>query len=66
VEQNEAFDAALSAAGVEHEVVTLAGAPHSFFDRLAAEFQEQSDDAWRRTLAFIDAHSGATVTPHRD
>jgi carboxymethylenebutenolidase len=58
-EQNEAFDAALTAAGVEHEVVTMAGAPHSFFDRLHEEFQAQSDDAWRRTLDFIDAHSGA-------
>jgi carboxymethylenebutenolidase len=57
-EDNEAFDAALSAAGVEHEIVTFPGAPHSFFDRLHEEFQEQSDDAWRRTLAFIDSHSG--------
>ncbi len=58
-EMNEAFDAALSAAGVEHEVIALAGAPHSFFDRLHEEYQEQSDEAWRRTLAFIDGHSGA-------
>jgi carboxymethylenebutenolidase len=56
-EHNEAFDAALSAAGVEHEVITVAGAPHSFFDRHHAEFQQQSEDAWRRTLAFIDANS---------
>ena len=56
-EQNEAFDAALTEAGVEHEVVTFEGAPHSFFDRLHEEFQAQSDDAWRRTLAFIDSHS---------
>jgi carboxymethylenebutenolidase len=55
-EHNEAFDAALSAAGVEHEIVTLADAPHSFFDRRYEEYQAQSDDAWRRTLAFIDAH----------
>jgi len=55
-EHNEAFDAALGAAGVEHDVVTFAGAPHSFFDRHHAEFQQQSEDAWRRTLAFIDAN----------
>ncbi|HEY7966475.1 MAG TPA: dienelactone hydrolase family protein [Solirubrobacteraceae bacterium] len=54
---NEAFDAALSAAGVEHEVVTFDGAPHSFFDRLHEEFQGASDDAWQRTLSFIDAHT---------
>ena len=58
-EHNEAFDAALSAAGVEHDVVTFAGAPHSFFDRHHADFQEQSEAAWRRTLAFIDANSAA-------
>jgi carboxymethylenebutenolidase len=57
--QNEAFGAALSAAGIEHEVVTMAGAPHGFFDRLEEEFPAQSDEAWRRTLDFIDAHSGA-------
>jgi carboxymethylenebutenolidase len=58
-EANEAFDRALGAAGVEHEVITLEGAPHSFFDRLAEEFKPQSDEAWARTLAFIDAHSKA-------
>jgi len=56
-DQNEAFDAALSAAGVEHEIVTFAGAPHSFFDRHHAEFQQASDEAWQRTLRFIDGHS---------
>ena len=56
-EDNAAFDGALSAAGVEHEIVTFDGAPHSFFDRKQEEFQDASDDAWSRTLAFIDAHS---------
>ncbi|MBV8064180.1 MAG: dienelactone hydrolase family protein [Actinobacteria bacterium] len=51
-----AFDAALTAAGVEHEVVVYDGAPHSFFDRKQSEFQADSDDAWRRTLDFIAAH----------
>src|SRR5581483_9874297 len=32
-DDNAAFDTALSEAGVEHEIVTYAGAPHSFFDR---------------------------------
>lgn len=48
------FDAALSAAGVEHEVVTYPGAPHSFFDRRYEEFADASADAWKRTLAFIE------------
>jgi len=54
---NDAFDEALSAAGVAQEVITFEGAPHSFFDRHHAEFQAASDDAWRRVLAFIDTHS---------
>ena len=48
------FDAALTAAGVEHEIVTYPGAPHSFFDRRYEEFADASADAWQRTLAFID------------
>jgi len=54
---NEAFDEALKSAGVEHEVVTYEGAPHSFFDRKQEEFAAASDDAWARVLAFIAAHS---------
>jgi carboxymethylenebutenolidase len=53
-EANAAFDAALSAAGVEHEIVTYDGAPHSFFDRKQEEYGNASDDAWARTLAFIE------------
>jgi carboxymethylenebutenolidase len=49
-----AFDEALDRAGVEHEVVTYPGAPHSFFDRRYEEFADASADAWRRTLAFVD------------
>jgi carboxymethylenebutenolidase len=51
------FDAALTAAGVEHELVVYAGAPHSFFDRKYQEFAEASADAWERVLGFISAHS---------
>jgi len=56
-DDNAAFERALTDAGVEHEIVVFDGAPHSFFDRKQEEFQEASDDAWRRTLAFIDAHA---------
>jgi carboxymethylenebutenolidase len=55
-EHNAAFEAALAAAGVEHELVTYDGAPHSFFDRKQEEFAEASEDAWRRTLEFIEKH----------
>jgi carboxymethylenebutenolidase len=57
-EDNAAFDLALTAAGIEHEVVTFEGAPHSFFDRKQEEFAAASADAWARVLAFIEAHSG--------
>jgi carboxymethylenebutenolidase len=49
----EAFDAALTSAGVSHELVTYPDTPHSFFDRRYAEYAEQSADAWQRILAFI-------------
>jgi carboxymethylenebutenolidase len=56
-EDNAAFDEALAGAGIEHEIVSYDGAPHSFFDRKQEEFQADSDDAWRRTLEFIAAHA---------
>lgn len=56
-EDNDAFDEALTGAGIEHEIVSYDGAPHSFFDRKQEEFQADSDDAWKRTLAFIDRHA---------
>jgi carboxymethylenebutenolidase len=56
-DQNEAFEQALSDAGVEHELVVYDGAPHSFFDRKQEEFQAASDDAWQRTLDFVARHS---------
>ncbi len=52
--ENSAFEAALTAAGVEHELVVYDGAPHSFFDRKQEEFAEASEDAWTRTLSFIE------------
>jgi carboxymethylenebutenolidase len=56
-EHNAEFEAALRAAGVEHELVTYEGAPHSFFDRKQEQFAEASADAWQRVLAFIEQHS---------
>ncbi len=49
-----AFAAALGAAGVDHRIVTYPGAPHSFFDRKAAEFAAESEAAWAEVLDFID------------
>ena len=55
VEVVEEFRQALDDAAVEHEVVVYPGAPHSFFDRKQEEFADDSADAWRRVLAFIEA-----------
>ena len=55
-EEIDAFDAALEAAGVEHDVVTYPGAPHSFFDRKQEEFARESEDAWSRVLGFLARH----------
>jgi carboxymethylenebutenolidase len=53
VEKVEAFDRALDATGVQHEIVIYPGAPHSFFNRRQEEYAEASADAWARVLAFI-------------
>lgn len=57
-EHVESFKARLAAAGVEHEVISYRGAPHSFFDRRMEEFAEASTDAWKRVLNFVKDHSG--------
>ena len=57
VEESRAFDEALAAADVAHEVVIYPGAPHSFFDRKHEEFADDSEDAWARVLAFVERYS---------
>jgi carboxymethylenebutenolidase len=47
------FKRALGVAGVDHEIVTYPGAPHSFFDRKAADYAQASADAWQRVLGFV-------------
>ena len=58
-DQVAAFDTALGAAGVDRRIVTYPGAPHSFFDRKAAEFAAESEAAWAEILAFIDRGTDA-------
>lgn len=48
-----AFDQALTAASVEHEIVIYPDAPHSFFDIKYAEHAPACADAWKRVLGFI-------------
>ena len=56
-EHNAAFEQALTAAGVEHELVIYDGAPHGFFDRKHEEFAEDSEDAWSRVLVFLERYT---------
>lgn len=56
----DAFDAALTDAGVEHEIVTYPGAPHGFFDAaLRTEHPEACEDSWRRVTGFLARQSAA-------
>jgi carboxymethylenebutenolidase len=56
----EAYERGLQEAGVEHEIVTYPGAPHSFFDRSFSEHAEACEDAWRRVLGFLQ-HVGTSL-----
>ncbi len=52
-----ALDRGLAERGIDRRIVTYPGAPHSFFDRKAAEFAQQSVDAWDEVMAFIEAQT---------
>jgi carboxymethylenebutenolidase len=52
-EARDAFARALAEAGVEHRSVTYEDAPHSFFDRKAADHASASSDAWKQMLSFM-------------
>ena len=45
------------AGGVEHEMITYPGAPHSFFDVRQEDFAGASADAWRRVGDFIERYA---------
>jgi carboxymethylenebutenolidase len=52
-EQIDEYARGLAAAGVEHELISYPGAPHSFFDRKFDEYADACEDAWRRVLSFL-------------
>ena len=58
----DAFSEALSVAGVDNEIVTYPDAPHSFFDRKAADYEGASEDAWAKVLRFIDDKAPVEAT----
>jgi carboxymethylenebutenolidase len=49
----DAFGASLTKAGIDHRLITYAGAPHSFFDRKAADYADESAAAWAETMRFV-------------
>lgn len=49
----DALDHDLDESGVFHEIVVYPGAPHSFFDRRAAQYADASADAWTRIQGFL-------------
>jgi carboxymethylenebutenolidase len=53
----ERFDQALTTAGLDHTIIIYPNAPHSFFDRTADQYQQESADAWKQMLAFIAANT---------
>lgn len=63
VEQVRELERALDAAGADHDLHVYPGAPHSFFDRQQERFAAESQDAWRRTLSFLDTLSGRAGEP---
>lgn len=54
-----AFDRGLGERGIDRRIVTYPGAPHSFFDRKAADFANESAAAWKEILAFISSRTDA-------
>ena len=55
------FELKLTEASIPHEIIVYPGAPHSFFDRKAAEFADASADAWNRVQGFIADHEAVRV-----
>lgn len=55
----EAADAALTAAGLEHEIVTFPGANHAFFNDTGMNYNAAAAaGAWTRVLAWFERYLG--------
>lgn len=57
-----AFDVALTRRALPHHLETYPEAPHSFFDRGFAVWQDACADAWRRILGFVATGDPAAAT----
>jgi carboxymethylenebutenolidase len=57
VEDVREFDQTLGNLGVEREIYVYEGAPHAFANPSGEQFDpEATEDAWSKTLAFLDEH----------
>lgn len=54
VEDQHQLAEVMRAAGADVVEAVYAGAPHSFFDRSFAEWEDACQDAWRQILSFVD------------
>jgi carboxymethylenebutenolidase len=58
-----AFDAALTQAGIPHEIMIYKGQPHAFVrDAKGIKAGGAQGEAWNQLLAFLDANLHATAT----
>jgi len=53
------LESKLDSTGIENKIILYPGAPHSFFDRRAADFADASADAWIQIQEFIASHSNS-------
>lgn len=59
VPQVRAMEQALAGAGIEHEIQVYEGAGHAFFNDTRSSYNaEAAQDAWARTLAWLQDHLG--------
>ena len=49
----DGFRRGLTGVGIENRILRYEGAPHSFFDRQAADHAEASDAAWSEVQEFV-------------
>jgi carboxymethylenebutenolidase len=60
VAEVEAMGAALTAAGVDNQIIVYPGAPHSFFNDTRESYRpEAAADAWQQALAWLQKYLGA-------
>ena len=61
VEQVHELEKRLNGSGVGNTIVIYPNAPHSFFDRRAADHADASADAWHRVFHFIEDHKNSAA-----